>query len=62
MQFDFAGRSVFITGGTSGIGLEVGHAFRRAGASVTVAGLPADADQAGLYVETLDVSGCARGR
>ncbi|WP_332826313.1 SDR family NAD(P)-dependent oxidoreductase [Ramlibacter sp.] len=56
MQFDFAGRSVLVTGGTSGIGLEVGHAFRRAGASVTVAGLPAGANHAGLHVETLDVS------
>lgn len=56
MQFDFTGRSVLVTGGTSGIGLEVAHAFRRAGARVTVAGLPADADHEGLRVERLDVS------
>ena len=56
MQFDFTGRSVLVTGGTSGIGLEVAHAFRRAGAGVTVAGLPAAADHEGLRVETLDVS------
>ena len=56
MQFDFSGRSVLVTGGTSGIGLKVAHAFRRAGADVTVAGLPADADHQGLRVATLDVS------
>jgi NAD(P)-dependent dehydrogenase (short-subunit alcohol dehydrogenase family) len=56
MQFDFTGRSILVSGGTSGIGLEVAHAFRRAGAAVTVAGLPADADHQGLRVETLDVS------
>lgn len=56
MQFDFSGRSVLVTGGTSGIGLEIAHAFRRAGAGVTVAGLPADADHEGLRVATLDVS------
>lgn len=55
MQFDFAGRSVLVTGGTSGIGLEVAHAFRRAGAEVLVAGMAADADHRGLKVETLDV-------
>ena len=56
MQFDFSGRSVLVTGGTSGIGLKVAHAFRCAGADVTVAGLPADADHQGLRVATLDVS------
>lgn len=56
MQFDFSNSSVLVTGGTSGIGLEVAHAFHRAGASVTIAGLPADADHDGLLVETLDVS------
>ena len=36
--FDFAGTSVLVTGGTSGIGLAVASAFAAAGAHVTVTG------------------------
>jgi NAD(P)-dependent dehydrogenase (short-subunit alcohol dehydrogenase family) len=36
--YDFAGRSVLITGGTSGIGRATAFAFARAGASVAIAG------------------------
>jgi NAD(P)-dependent dehydrogenase (short-subunit alcohol dehydrogenase family) len=38
LTFDFTGRAVFVTGGTSGIGLAVAHAFLTAGAHVTITG------------------------
>jgi NAD(P)-dependent dehydrogenase (short-subunit alcohol dehydrogenase family) len=38
VSFDFAGTSVLVTGGTSGIGHTVASAFAHAGASVTVTG------------------------
>lgn len=56
MQFDFNGRTALVTGGTSGMGLAIARALQRCGAQVVVAGLPADTDQRGLLVETLDVS------
>ncbi len=34
--FDFSGKHVFISGGTSGINLGIAHAFARAGAKLTV--------------------------
>jgi len=37
VHYDFQGRVVFITGGTSGIGLATARAFARAGAGVVVA-------------------------
>lgn len=36
--FDVSGRRVVVTGGTSGIGLAIAHAFLRAGASVVICG------------------------
>jgi NAD(P)-dependent dehydrogenase (short-subunit alcohol dehydrogenase family) len=39
-MFSFGGKRILVTGGTSGIGLAVAEAFRRAGAHVTAAGLP----------------------
>ena len=34
--FDFGGKNVFVSGGTSGINLGIAHAFARAGAKLTV--------------------------
>ena len=41
LMSDFRGKTVLITGGTSGIGLSVARAFLGAGANVIAAGLPA---------------------
>jgi 3-oxoacyl-[acyl-carrier protein] reductase len=43
LRFDFAGSSVLVTGGTSGIGHAVATAFAASGARVTVTGTRADA-------------------
>jgi len=43
LSFDFAGTSVLVTGGTSGIGHAVAKAFADAGATVTVTGTRASA-------------------
>ncbi len=58
MSFDFTGRQVFVTGGTSGIGLAIAQGFRAAGARVTVAGLDSGEPTSceGLRVEKLDVT------
>ena len=60
----FSGRRVLVTGGTSGIGAAVAHAFLEAGAQVTATGIAAseiaalqsDPDFAGIQFALLDVS------
>ncbi len=44
LRFDFADAAVLVTGGTSGIGHAIASAFATAGASVTVTGTRASAD------------------
>jgi len=43
ITFDFTGARVLVTGGTSGIGLAIAHAFHDARATVTVTGTRAEA-------------------
>ncbi len=59
MFFSLEGKKTFITGGASGIGLEIARRFRTAGAEVVIADLQDGADIAkeiGAHYLTLDVS------
>ncbi len=59
MQFDYKGRQVLVSGGTSGIGAAISAAFAGAGAHVTAAGLPGQAAAPGIEVVELDVRNAA---
>lgn len=58
MRCDFSDRTVFVTGGTSGIGLAIARGFRSAGAKVIVAGLPnhGENDLHDLEVKDLNIT------
>ena len=60
---EFRGKTVLISGGSSGIGFAIGRGFQAAGASVTVTGLTdaelGPARAAGLTAVTLDVGDLA---
>ena len=56
-MFDFAGKSVVVTGGTSGIGHAITSAFQQAGAKVIAAGLPSiDPPIQNVETEIVDVA------
>jgi 3-oxoacyl-[acyl-carrier protein] reductase len=59
IAIDFSGRRALVIGGSSGIGLAIGRAFREAGAAVAVTGTRERAsyeeDYAGLDFHRLDV-------
>ena len=60
VRYDYAGTSVLVTGGTSGLGAAIASAYREAGASVTITGTRAsaadyDEDLAGYRYLQLDL-------
>jgi NAD(P)-dependent dehydrogenase (short-subunit alcohol dehydrogenase family) len=58
-MFGYAGKNVFVAGGTSGINLGIAQAFARAGASVFV--MSRSPDKVAAAVESLQASGAKAG-
>ena len=61
VSYDYAGATVLVTGGTSGIGLACAQGYRSAGAEVIITGRKAnaadyDTDLAGMTYQQLDVA------
>ncbi len=54
VEFDFTGARVLVTGGTSGIGHAVAHAFAAAGADVTLTGTRASAAEYDTALDRFD--------
>ena len=59
MMRQFVGRTAFVTGGASGIGLALGRAFAEAGMKVMLADIETDALAAAVESSTELWAGCA---
>ena len=58
VTFEFAGADVLVTGGTSGIGHAIAHAFHDAGAHVTVTGTRASPSEYDADLDRFDYATC----
>jgi NAD(P)-dependent dehydrogenase (short-subunit alcohol dehydrogenase family) len=58
VSFDFSGATVLVTGGTSGIGHAIAHAFAGAGAQVTITGTRASRAEYGVDLRPFTYRQC----